>query len=835
MKIPGNFLPKQKNHSLKFEFPLLPLKNLVVFPGMALPIVLKDTKIINSAQYALKNGRELFMATIKEEEKNFLDENCFHLTGTIGRLIQIINLPDKTSRLIVEGKERAQIIKVTEKKDGYFATGKRLPDFDQLSNREIILIKTVKQFFDRYAQVNNKLPKELKQHVQNAEKASRLVDIIAAALPIKTEEKIKLLSEENTAQRLEKMAELLASEIEVQEIQKKIQHNVHGRMQKTQKQIMLNEQLKEIHKELGLQGDDPTGAQLLEEKIEKIDFDHETRKKIDADLKRLRRLPPISQENAVLRTYLEWIADLPWNVRKKTESGIKRAQEILDEDHYGLEKAKERILDYIAVQKINQKVRGPILCLVGPPGTGKTSLGQSISRALDRDFVRISLGGLRDEAEIRGHRKTYVGALPGKIIQAIKKAGSSNPVILLDEVDKMSYDYRGDPASALLEVLDPQQNYSFVDHYMEVSYDLSDVMFITTANSMHNIPYALQDRMEVIEVPGYTAMEKKAIARRYLIPRQLKENGLEKIECAFSDSALEELIFNYTRESGVRNLEREIARIIRKVAREYIILTEKPRPILPLFAEEIHSFFKQYNWSYTSLLREKEIRPFFSIDSARIKSFLGRPPIKDSEEAIQGHAGISNGLAWTERGGRLLPVETAFLKGKEKLILTGNLGDVMKESAQIALSYARACTGELGIKWPVQNAELHIHVPAGAIPKDGPSAGITLTAAILSALIKIPLRESIAMTGEITLTGRLLPIGGVKEKVLAAHRHQIKKVLLPLANKDDLVDVPPEIQDVMDFHFFDSALEALNFLFPEGSLKAKKSSRKKSNSQSEST
>ena len=603
-----------------------------------------------------------------------------------------------------------------------------------------------------------------------------------------------------------------------------MKQNISGRvrkkMEKTQKEYFLNEQLKEINKELGREDEDPSGVVELEALIQEKDLPREVEVRALKEVKRLSRLQPMSPESGVLRTYVEWLLELPWKEESNDKMNLVRAARVLNEDHYDLKKAKDRILDYIAIRQVRERLKGPILCFVGPPGTGKTSLGRSVARALNREFIRISLGGVRDEAEIRGHRKTYVGALPGKIIQSLKKAGTCNPVFLLDEIDKMSNDYRGDPSAALLEVLDPEQNGTFTDHYLELSFDLSRVMFITTANSVHNIPRPLLDRMEIIEIPGYTEIEKVRIARGFIIPKQLRENGMDISRIDLTDDAVITIIRYFTRESGVRNLERQIGQVIRKIAREAIEKHQNRSGRDNLHTARIHS-----NQELFGTLPEKEPElPDFtdlrmSVSGDDVIRYLGKPPFQDEDNDRRNHPGLATGMAWTELGGRILPVEVSLLKGSGKLILTGKLGDVMKESAQIALSYLRANYEELNVPSDFQKEQdIHIHVPEGAIPKDGPSAGITMTAAIVSAIKKAPLVNDVAMTGEITLTDRLLPIGGVKEKVLAAHRNGCRKILLPERNRKDKEDLPPEIQDDLEFFFSGSVKEALTFLFPEGTF-----------------
>jgi ATP-dependent Lon protease len=648
------------------------------------------------------------------------------------------------------------------------------------------------------------------------------VDLIAGNLPLKLPQKLELLSIENTETRLERCAAIVASEIEVLTLEQEITGKVRRKLEKTQKDYFLNEQLKEIQRELGAEGEDPTGAKELEEKVKAKGLPAEVTEKCQKELKRLGRMQPMSPESALLRTYLEWIVDLPWKEITADNHDIERARQILDEDHYDLKKVKERILDFIAVRQLSPTVKGPILCFIGPPGTGKTSLGRSVARSLGRNFVRVSLGGVRDEAEIRGHRKTYVGALPGKIIQSMRKAGSRNPVFLLDEIDKMSSDWRGDPASALLEVLDPEQNATFVDHYLEVPYDLSHVMFITTANSSHNIPYPLRDRMEIIEISGYTELEKEQIAEKFLVRKQIKENGLEWADITFQKSAILKLIRGFTMEAGVRNLEREIANIIRKIAREAVREGRMPpAPAQPAKPENPQSSVAEQSEPADPAPQPVVAQEPFktTVTGRNVEKYLGKVKFLENTFSRDVKPGLAYGLAWTEVGGQLLPVEVAILEGKGELMLTGSLGEVMKESAQAALSFLRAHHAALGIPADfTKDRDIHIHVPEGAIPKDGPSAGITLTAALLSAVSGVALKSGFAMTGEITLTGRLLPIGGVKEKVLAAHRYKMTHVLLPRRNEKDLEEIPAEVHQDMGFEFADSVLDAIAILFPQGSF-----------------
>jgi ATP-dependent Lon protease len=698
------------------------------------------------------------------------------------------------------------------------------------------LMRTTVSQFNQYNEIAKKVPPEAATAIGAADTPDALVDLIGGNLPLKIELKLELLSLEATKDRLERCAAIVASEIEVLSLEKEITGKVRRKLEKTQKDYFLNEQLKEIQRELGTEGDDPTGARELEEKVKVKGLPAEVAEKCAKELKRLGRMQPMSPESALLRTYLEWIVDLPWVEATADNKDIERARQILDEDHYDLKKVKERILDFIAVRQLKSRIKGPILCFIGPPGTGKTSLGRSVARSLGRSFVRVSLGGVRDEAEIRGHRKTYVGALPGKIIQSMRKSGSRNPVFLLDEIDKMSSDWRGDPASALLEVLDPEQNHTFMDHYLEVPYDLSDVMFITTANSAHNIPYPLRDRMEVIEISGYTELEKEKIAEKFLVRKQIQENGLEWADISFQKSAILRLIRGYTMEAGVRNLEREIANILRKIARQavkdgrlppaVVTPTVAPVPVLPEATTEVPAPVVETAPVAEAAPEEAAppadpalppVTPYkVAVTGRSVEKYLGREKFSENTFSLDMKPGLAYGLAWTELGGQLLAVEVAIVAGKGELMLTGSLGDVMKESAQAALTFLRAHHAALGISPEfMKDRDIHIHVPEGAIPKDGPSAGITLTAALLSAVAGVAVKPGFAMTGEITLTGRILPIGGVKEKVLAAHRYKMTHVLLPRRNEKDLEEIPPEVFQDLSFAFADSIPDALTILFPE--------------------
>ena len=754
--------------SKKNELPMIPLKDLVVFPQMVVPFFVGRKRSVKAVEEAMGRGKIIFLTTQKTENVEEPTQDDIYQVGTVARILQMLKLPDGTNRILVEGSERASIVRIIENQSIFEVAVKPIRENIEVNPQISALIRTVQREFSKYAGLLKKVPDEVVSSVDKIETPDRLVDTVCANIPLKVNLKMELLAITDTVNRLERLSTILIGEAEILELQNRLQSKVRKKLEKSQKDYFLNEQLKEIQKELGNEKDDPTGANELTEKLKAKGLPEEVLTKSMREVKRLARLQPISPETGVLRNYLEWICDLPWKEFSPDNKDIEKARKVLDEDHYGLEKAKDRILDFIAVRQLREKVKGPILCFVGPPGTGKTSLGRSVARCLGREFVRLSLGGVRDEAEIRGHRKTYIGALPGKIIQSMRRVKTCNPVFLLDEIDKMSSDYRGDPAAAMLEVLDPEQNFAFMDHYLEVQYNLSDVMFITTANSVHNIPYALRDRMEIIEISGYTELEKEKIATQFLIPKQLEENGLAWANIKFHKNAILKIIRNYTLESGVRNLEREIANIFRKVARRAV------KKELPLSEEEMRDFR-------------------ITVSSQGVESYLGRIKHQEAGVKLEPAPGLAYGLAWTEMGGTMLPVEIVLIKGKGEFFLTGNLGDVMKESAHTALSFLRANTGIFNIPDDfLDDRDLHIHVPEGAIPKDGPSAGITITAALVSAITGLSVKSNHAMTGEITLTGRLLPIGRVKEKVLAAHRNKMTHILMPELNRKDTCELPKE-------------------------------------------
>lgn len=800
----------------KNQLPLIPLRELVIFPYSVVPFFAGRPATIKAIERAMEGDKNIFLAFQKNKNENPTPDDLYPV-GTIAHILQILKLPDGSLRILVEGKKRADVMKVFEKEGMANVTFRPIPEPGAPTKVETSLMSTVKTSFKEHSKLVKKLPGEIVANIDKAELPDKLISLVITSLKLPAEKKMEFLTTRDNRVRMENLAVSLEMENEVITLKNNINGRVKKKMEKTQKEYFLNEQLKEIQKELGSEDSDPSGSKELEEKLMALDLPEEVQTKALKELKRLSRLQPMSPESGVLRTYLEWITDLPWGITTEDNKSLKSAADILDKDHYDLKKAKERILDFIAVRQLKEHLKGPILCLAGPPGTGKTSLGHSVAKALNREFIRISLGGVRDEAEIRGHRKTYVGALPGKIIQSLKKAKTENPVFLLDEIDKMSSDFRGDPGAALLEVLDPEQNSTFVDHYLEVPFDLSKVMFITTANSLHNIPRPLMDRMEIIEIPGYTDFEKLEIASRFIIPKQLEANGIDKANITMNNEAILKIIRSYTMESGVRNLEREISQVIRKIARKAI--------------EDYQSRGGRYVINTASLHKNQESYAIRQIDKdslidisgislhiteQMVSAYLGKEKFSESDLKSNARSGMATGLAWTELGGRVLPVEVKLYEGTGKLILTGKLGDVMKESAQIALSFLRSNAKNFKIDPGFsKEKDIHIHVPEGAIPKDGPSAGITMTAALLSAIKDIPLKEGTAMTGEITLTDNLLPIGGLKEKVLAAHRNKLFTVLIPEKNRKDQEELPPEILQAMTFHCCSSVTVALKNLFPE--------------------
>ncbi len=758
------------------SLPLLPLRGILVFPYMIIHLDVGREKSVKAIEETMIQDRIIFLATQKEAQTDEPNEDDIYEIGTVAEIKQLLKLPGGTIRVLVEGLARAKIERYLEH-EPYFKVLVTEYSESVTVNPEIeALMRSLVTQFEQYVKMSKRIPPETVVTVVNLEEPGRLADIIASHLALKIEDKQRVLEAVDVSKRLEILCGILAKEMEILELERKINLRVRKQMEKTQKEYYLREQLKAIQKELGEKDERVAEGEEYREKIARAKLPKEVEEKALKEVERLEKMPPMAAESGVIRTYLDWLLALPWNKKTKDRLDINKAEIILNEDHYGLDKVKERILEYLAIRKLAKKMKGPILCFIGPPGVGKTSLAKSIARALERKFVRMSLGGVRDEAEIRGHRRTYVGALPGRIIQGIRQAGSNNPVFLLDEIDKMSMDFRGDPSAALLEVLDPEQNSTFSDHYIEAAFDLSNVMFITTANTMHPIPRPLLDRMEIIYISGYTEEEKVNIATRHLIPKQLKEHGLKPQMLSISENTVRKIIREYTREAGVRNLERQIATICRKAAKE--IVQGKTR----------HAKATMQN----------------------LEHYLGVPRFRFGTAEKEDEVGIATGLAWTETGGDVLAIEVTVMQGTGKLTLTGKLGEVMKESAQAGFSYIRSKAAELGIPEDFyEKKDIHIHVPEGAIPKDGPSAGISMATALASALTNRKTRREVAMTGEITLRGRVLPIGGVKEKVLAAHRAGIKTVILPLENKKDMEEIPQKVKSKLEFVFVEHMDEVL--------------------------
>jgi ATP-dependent Lon protease len=741
-------------------YPVLPLRDIVVFPHMIVPLFVGREKSVRALEDVMKDDKQILLVTQKNAAQDDPSTSDIYTVGTIGTVLQLLKLPDGTVKVLVEGGQRARIVRFAEN-DSFFQANAEVVGEKPGQHQEIeALARTVVSQFEQYIKLNKKIPPEVLVSINQIDDPGKLADTVASHLSLKIAEKQELLETDVVSERLEKVFGYMEGEIGVLQVEKRIRNRVKRQMEKTQREYYLNEQLKAIQKELGEGEDGKDEMAELEDKINKTKFTKEAHDKAIAELKKLRSMSPMSAEATVVRNYLDWMLSLPWHKRTKIKRDIQGAERVLNADHFGLEKVKERILEYLAVQQRIRKMKGPILCLVGPPGVGKTSLGKSVARATGRNFVRMSLGGVRDEAEIRGHRRTYIGSMPGKILQGMKKAKSSNPLFLLDEVDKLGADWRGDPSSALLEVLDPEQNSTFNDHYLEVDYDLSDVLFVTTANTLR-MPQPLMDRMEIIRLPGYTEDEKVEIAKRHLIPKQVKAHGLKKAEWNMSDDALRDLIRYYTREAGVRNLEREIANLTRKAIKD--ILMKKSERV--------------------------------SVTRRNLDKYAGVRRFRFGEAESEDMVGVTTGLAWTEVGGELLTVEAVTLPGKGRVTATGKLGDVMKESVQAAESYVKARSHAFGIRPQIfEKKDIHVHVPEGATPKDGPSAGVGMVTSIVSVLTGIPVKRDIAMTGEITLRGRVLPIGGLKEKLLAALRGGLKTVLIPAENEKDLAEIPDNVK-----------------------------------------
>ena len=766
----------------KKHLPLVPLRDMVLFPSITTSVFVGRDKSIKALSHAMAADKKIFLTSQKDPEILKPDINDIFQVGTEAKIIQLLKLPDGTVKALLEGCQRGKIIKLSEE-DGYLGV-----DYIDLSEVPLpekareAAIRTLTEAFKQYATISKAVPQNFFQNLNAlATNESRFADTIASQMPFKVDDKQKLLECGNIEERFFLLLKLIQKEAEVFIMSQKIKGRVKDQMEKLQKKHYLNEQMRAIKKEMGEDGG-TAEFQELENRIKKKRMSKEAAQVVRQEFKKLKMMPPMSSEATVVRNYIDWLISLPWFRKNRSKNNLKKAEQILEQDHYGLKKPKERILEYLAVQILVKKIKGPILCLVGPPGVGKTSLAKSVASATGRSFARISLGGVRDEAEIRGHRRTYVGAMPGKIIQTLKKTGYNNPVFCLDEIDKMTADFRGDPSSAMLEALDPEQNKNFNDHYLEVDYDLSQILFITTANTLHDIPIPLRDRMEVIQIPGYTEYEKEKIATGYLIPKQLKENGLTEADAVFSKNAIHAIIKQYTKEAGVRNLEREISSVLRKIAKEIV---------------------------------QTENRRLHRISTTQVLKYLGQPSYRDSILEKDDKIGIVTGLAWTQAGGELLTIEAVTMPGKGNVHVTGKLGDVMKESAQAAVSFVRSRSKELNIKEDFyKTRDIHIHVPEGAIPKDGPSAGISMCTAVVSVLTGKMVSRKVAMTGEITLRGRVLPVGGLKEKLLAAHANGIEKVIVSIDNKKDIKEIPRSIQKQMEIVF----AEDMSYVFENALL-----------------
>ncbi len=754
-----------KNDELRagYRLPLLPLRDIIVFPHMVVPLFVGRDKSLSALEEAMAGDKQLLLAAQRRAKTDDPHEDDIFEIGTVGHIIQLLRFPKGPVKVLVEGRARARIRSFAQTEPFFICDVDDVEEPDEDGVEATALMRSVQDVFEEYVKLNTQIPPEMLVSVRTIEEPGRLADTIVAHVALKLKDKQDLLETQSPLRRLEALVELMQKFIEIRAAEKRIKSRVKKQMEKQQKEYYLNEQMQAIQKELGDRDEFKNELNELETKIKQKKMSKEAKERCLKELKKLKQMSPMSAEATVVRNYLDWVVALPWEDKTEDRTDINEAEGILEAEHYGLKKIKERILEYLAVQALVPHQRGPILCLVGPPGVGKTSLARSIAHATGRKFVRQSLGGVRDEAEIRGHRRTYIGALPGKLIQSLKKVGSQNPVFLLDEIDKMSMDFRGDPASALLEVLDPEQNNAFNDHYLDLDYDLSDVMFITTANQQHAIPLPLQDRLEIIELPGYTEWEKIAIARQYLIPKQVENNGIKALDVTWTDEALTQMVHRYTKEAGVRNLEREIATVCRKIAKNY-------------------------------LANNRPTDAKYDVTPELLPEWLGTEKFREARREKEDEIGLANGLAVTMFGGDLLSAEVTIVPGKGKLTLTGKLGEVMQESAQAAMSYLRSRASSFGLSNDFQNKiDVHVHFPEGAIPKDGPSAGITMATAMASALLRIPVRQTIAMTGEVTLRGRVLPIGGLKEKILAAHRAGITTVLIPDDNAKDIKDVPEAV------------------------------------------
>ncbi len=761
------------------ELPLLPLRDLIIFPHLMMPLFVGREKSINALEEAISKQSDIILAAQKDAKTNNPEAKDIYTVGTIGTIIQLLKLPDGTVKVLVEGKRRVKIKEFVNNENFFVVKYEEIPEEVESQVEAQALVRSVKATFETYVKLNKRIPPEILMRVTSIESAGELADIIVAQLNLKIEDKQKVLEIFEPEKRLEHLLNIMTGEIEILEVEKKIRTRVKKQMERSQKEYYLNEQMQAIQKELGDKDDYQAELQDLEAKCKAKKMTQEAKDKVLKEVKKLKMMSPMSAEATVVRNYIDWVLSLPWNDYSTESHDIKKAQRVLDDDHWGLEKVKERILEYLAVLKLSNSLKGPILCLVGPPGVGKTSLARSIATSLNRQFARISLGGVRDEAEIRGHRKTYVGAMPGKIIQALRKVEKGNALVLLDEIDKMASDFRGDPSSAMLEVLDPEQNSTFQDHYLELEYDLSKVMFIATANTLHTVPRPLLDRMEIISLEGYIEQEKFHIAKNYLVPKQIENHGLKDHKVQIQDSTIRNVIRFYTREAGVRNLERQLANVCRKVAKDIVM------------AEAMTDLQKNSKKGKAAAAKAKA---GYVVTPTKLVELLGAHKYRFGKIEESNEIGLTNGMAWTEVGGDLLAVEVSVVPGKGKFTVTGQLGDVMKESCSAAMSYVRSRGPLFGFaKEYFADIDVHIHLPEGAVPKDGPSAGIALTTSIVSAITKIPVKRTVAMTGEISLRGKVMAIGGLKEKVLAAHRGGIKMIICPKENEKDLKDIPKEV------------------------------------------
>jgi ATP-dependent Lon protease len=805
---------------------MLPLREVIIFPHMVVPLFVGREKSIAALEAAITHKLDLFLCAQKDASVVNPGQSDLYEIGTMGTIIQLVKLPDNTVKVLVEGKRRARIVDYIPNDQFIQCEVQELGNLQEDPVRQEALLRGVKNTFEEYVKFNKRIPPEVVMNINGIPEPSRLADVVVAHLTLKIEEKQKILEIVDTAERLERILSLMQGEIEILQVERKIRSRVKKQMERNQKEYYLNEQMNAIQKELGEKDEFKVELAEIEKKIETKKLSKEARDKVNKEFRKLKMMSPMSAEATVVRNYIDWILTLPWGEYTEDHWDLDHADEILKEDHYGLEEVRERILEYLSVRTLTKNSKGSILCLAGPPGVGKTSLARSIARAVGKHFVRASLGGVRDEAEIRGHRRTYVGALPGKLIQSLKKAGSANPVFLLDEIDKMSNDFRGDPASALLEVLDPEQNATFMDHYLEVEFDLSKVMFILTANSLHQIPRPLLDRMEVITIPGYTMNEKRHIGEKYLLPKQLELHGLGKAQLVVPDETMTSLVLGYTREAGVRNLERELAGLCRKVAHQIVRKMGKVGQAAAL--KESSKKSKKSKEKASDFLGEK-----VSVTPKMLEKFLGPAKYEISKTDEASEIGLANGLAWTETGGDLLQIEVAVLPGKGNLKITGKLGDVMQESAQAAMSYVRLRSALLGLAPDFYDKiDIHLHVPEGGVPKDGPSAGITMATALTSAFMRVPVKRNVAMTGEITLRGRVLAIGGLKEKLIAARLGGANTVIIPKENEKDLVKISKEILEGLDIHPVSHADEVLRlalevpdpatFMKPKDVLEAEK-------------